>query len=86
MFKKLVAASGQLGAVSVRAKFSVAGIGGDATHPAPREACCLFGAGWHPQPALPLLGRTGARPGFRGATSVSQRTHIKRSKNEHAKI
>ena len=47
-----MAASGQLGAVSVRAKFSVAGIGGGATHPAPREACCLCGADLHPQPAV----------------------------------
>ena len=47
-----MAASGQLVAVSVRAKFSVAGRGGGATHPAPREACCLCGAGLHPQPAV----------------------------------
>ena len=34
---------------------SVAGKGSGATHPAPREACCLCGAGRRPSPALPYL-------------------------------
>ena len=43
---------------------SVAGKGSGATHPAPHEACCLLGAGWRPQPALPLPDHQGARPGI----------------------
>ena len=34
---------------------SVAGKGSGATHPAPRDACCLSGAGRRPSPALPYL-------------------------------
>ena len=41
--------------VSCRECLSVAGKGSGATHPAPREACCLSGAGRRPSPALPSI-------------------------------
>ena len=64
----------RLGAISIRIKVDRRWHRSGATHPASREACCLFGAGWRPQPALPLPDHTRARPIVRGAQEMPPRT------------